>query len=229
MGRGANEKSNKGWWAALGVIILIVLVNTCSSDPETSDSFRTGSVDAALDVSDEPEAAAGEVANLSSPNNIEVVRAAKHAGRIIGALGTEGAERYSRFCYEALGRSFSVDTLDRCYAFDHFAKRLIEENGGDAPERFSPLGIQLRWEFPDTFNSAERASLVERQSALEDAIALTTVAVIAPPPSRLAQEVQSTVQSPSAEAEEEVILSTEGASETDGVSAEETQIPELDY
>lgn len=175
-----ETSGNNGCLLLVAAIVVIGLVQSCWP---VSDDFAEP--DQLADASAESgDGAPVESVNIGSPDRAAIDRAARHAGRVIGALGTGGAEKYSELCYQSLENRFSPSDLDRCYAFDLFAKRLVEGIEGYTPTRFLPARIQARWVYPETAHVIDGDQVLERRTAVESAVSLTNAAIIYQPAPR---------------------------------------------
>lgn len=119
--------------------------------------------------------------DVKVPDHASIERASLHAGKVIGALGLEGAENYSELCYASVVDKAELRRLDRCYAFDLFAKRLLETTEGYTPALFVPDVIQARWPTNDMRIAGDSGAMLSRRTAVESASSLMNVAIIPPP------------------------------------------------
>lgn len=167
------------WLLAIGLLIVFFVVRSFSNDEERGPSQNSYFED----TDRSPEVPTAQASVGSSTIDVAAVqRAAGHAGRVIGALGSSGAEQYSELCYEALRREFSSERRDRCYAFDLFAGRLLEQSSDVAPYRFTQISIRSRWlETPDksTFSTSSTDTLRGSLEGIAASIKVTSI----PPPS----------------------------------------------
>lgn len=189
----SDNSSNK--WMIGGVLLIAAVVGISvldDSNENEASSYESDALAAARDANSPDTTSAS---TLSSPSKHEITRAANHAGRAMGVMGGEGATFYSERCYEALELRFTAPALDRCYAFDLFAERLIEgDNAAYFYSHFWPANARARWDGAVLVSGLSQTDFESRRVALEKQIESVRVALIAPPPSPVYETADETLE-----------------------------------
>ncbi|TXC73369.1 hypothetical protein FSZ31_00990 [Sphingorhabdus soli] len=171
------------WWK-LGAFLLfgLIVINSLSDEDSNTNSDST-------DLNAEPDyIGLPDETGLSTPVQSQIIKAARHAERAYGALGDDGASYYSELCYESLNRSFAPAELDRCYAFDLFANRLIENAGKSVGPKMSKWAVRSRWDSAGILSDLDSDDLETRRIAIEAATSRIRVSPELPPAIRRLQE-----------------------------------------
>lgn len=171
-----NAGGPNRWVLVAGLLGVFLVVRFLSTEGDTAPEEPTYLSEQPADAP-----AVGDAAQASPIDEASVRRAAIHASRAVGALGSEGAMAYSELCYEALRHEFSARRRDRCYAFDLFAARLLEQTGEAIPYRFSQSVIRSRWTDEGDAMTASSAQSETLRGALEALASAMSVAPEAPP------------------------------------------------
>lgn len=168
----SSKKSANKWFWGIACIAAIVFVRSLSDE----ENDRSGK-----DAPDLPSTEIAKNAEPNSPapkaNDATVHRAALHAGKVYGALGSDGVKNYSEFCYEALAANFTAEHRDRCYAFDLLAARLIIGDDHALPYRLQDWSIRSRWQAA----AESYADAAAERSEVEEIAGDVNVDIILPP------------------------------------------------
>ncbi|QFT75997.1 hypothetical protein [Erythrobacter sp. THAF29] len=211
------KQQSSGWGnILLGVVIGGILMRAFFGGDDAEPDQQYMYDESSIEVVDD---AVAEETTVAAPSEVTVARAARHAGKVVGAFGTSGAEEYSELCYAALGEKFSVEQRDRCYAFDLFAAKLIEERDGFAPVRFNRSSIRSRWKAGPSASWFDDES--EKREAVDALMTQTDADLVAPPQSARPRGSQSyepkfeeALASPSNETEEADVRLEDSEGET---------------
>ena len=160
-------------------LLILGIVASFASDEDSEAEDLSAEVVEWQDETFVPDTAVSTEIEVPDRNSIE--RASLHAGRVVGALGLDGATIYSELCYASLVDLAELTRLDRCYAFDLFAKRLLETSVGYTPALFAPDVIQERWQANGTRIADDEGAMITRRTAVESAASLMNAAIIPPP------------------------------------------------
>lgn len=224
----SSDKPPKSWTHG-GILLLVILGVLFAIDEDEEGNSDWSGLDTANVTSDANQADSTASKPVITPSAQQLTRAANHAGRAMGALGAEGALFYSERCYEAVEKTFSPPSLDRCYAFDMLSERLIEEDAAAYfYPRFWPDNARERWDQAVRKAGLSEADFATRRTALEREIDGASVVLIAPPapiayePVEVQPGVDSAERWPVGEDDQSAALfaSEAGLPEASGVSAE---------
>lgn len=169
-----------------GGMLLLVAVGLVSIISDNEADYHAGdNTPSAEFMADEEIASASTHEAIATPSKDQLAKATGQIGRVVGALGPDGAVFYSEHCYEAIERAFLPQSLDRCYAFDVLAQRLMEE--GDITyfyPRFWPANARSRWDQAVLDESLSQAEFAQRRNILEKEIESAEIVLIEPPTPR---------------------------------------------
>lgn len=163
------ESKSTGCAWLFGIIVVIAVLASLTDKKPSEDPS------AVLQEQDRNEAGVAEKTTQEpSVDDTMLKTAARHASIAIAADGIQGAEAYSTNCWAATERKVTLDSIERCVAFDTMVAMALPSETPSQPW-FSEDVVNVRYLTALESNGIKLASSSARLERLRVAAAVQTV------------------------------------------------------